>query len=59
MDLNQTAIEKRASRSLFGVENTRAERWILRLFIVLLICSIAICVLHAVGQVILIARMCA
>lgn len=59
MDPNQTAIEKRISRSLSSGGNTRAEKWILRLFIVLLICSTVICVLHAVGQVILIVRMCA
>ena len=59
MEPNQTKIEKLTSRSLFSSENTRAEKWILRLFIALLICSIVICMLHAVGQVMLIARMCA
>lgn len=59
MDPNQTAIEKRASQSLFGGENAREEKWILRLSIALLICSIVICMLHAIGQVMFIAHMCA
>ena len=59
MEQSQTTIEKQPSRSLFSGENSRAEKWILRLFIILLICSIAICVLHAIGQIMLIAHMCA
>ena len=43
----------------FGAENSREEKWILRLLVALLACAVAVSVLHAIGQVMFIAHMCA
>lgn len=59
MEHSQQAIERKAYTGLFSAENSREEKWILRLFIALLASAIVVSVLHAIGQVILIARMCA
>ena len=59
MEHNQTAIENKTRTGLFGTENSSEEKWILRLFIALLACAVVISVLHAIGQIMLIAHMCA
>ena len=59
MEHNQTAIELKTRTGIFGAENSREEKWILRLFIALLACAIVVSVLHAIGQVVFIAQMCA
>lgn len=59
MEHGQTTNEKKICTSLLGAENSREEKWILRLFIALLASAIVVSVLHAIGQVMLIARMCA
>lgn len=59
MEHSQAAIEKKTRTGLFGAENSREEKWILRLLIALLACAEALSVLHAIGQVMLIAHMCA
>ena len=59
MEHNQQAIERKARTGLFGAENSREEKWILRLLIALLACAVAVSVLHAIGQVMFIAHMCA
>lgn len=59
MEHSQQIIERKARTGLFSAETSREEKWILRLFIALLACAIVVSVLHAVGQVMLIAHMCA
>ncbi len=59
MERSQTAIEEKARTGLFGGENSREEKWTLRLFIALLACAVVVSVLHAIGQVMFIAQMCA
>lgn len=59
MEHSQQVIERKARTGLFGAEISREEKWIPRLFIALLACAIVVCVLHAIGQVMLIAQMCA
>lgn len=57
MERGQTAIEKKARTGLFGGENSRERKRILRLFIALLACAVVVSVLHAIGQAMFIARM--
>lgn len=59
MEHNQTIIENKTHAGLFGTENSSEEKWILRLFIALLACAVVVSVLHAIGQIIIIAHMCA
>lgn len=59
MEHNQTAIELKTRTGIFGTENSREEKWILRLLMALLVCAVTAGVLHAIGQVIFIAHMCA
>ena len=59
MEHGQQVIERKARTGHFGAEVSREEKWILRLFIALLACAIVVSVLHAIGQVIFIAHMCA
>lgn len=59
MEHSQQVIERETRTGLFGTETSREEKWILRLFIALLACAIVVSVLHAIGQVMLIAHMCA
>lgn len=59
MEHNQTAIENKTRTGLFGIENSSEEKWILRLFIALLACAVVVSALHAIGQITLIAHMCA
>lgn len=59
MEHSKTAIEKMTRTSLLGVENSREEKWTLRLFIALLACAAVVSVLHAIVRVMLIAHMCA
>lgn len=59
MEHGQAAIEKNGRADLFGAENSREEKLILRLFIVLLACMVMVSALHSIGQVMLIAHMCA
>ena len=59
MEHSQQVIERKTRTGLFGTETGREEKWILRLFIALLACAIVVSVLHAIGQVMLIAHMCA
>lgn len=59
MEHGQKVIERKARTGLFGAEISREEKWILRLFIALLACAIVVSVLHAIGQVMFIAQMCA
>lgn len=59
MEHNQAAIENKTRTGLFSTENSSEEKWILRLFIALLACAVVVSVLHAIGQIMLIAHMCA
>lgn len=59
MEHNQTVIKNKTRAGLFGTENSRDEKWILRLFIALLACAVVVSVLHAIGQIMIIAHMCA
>lgn len=59
MEHSQQVIESKTRADLFGTEASREEKWILRLFIVLLACAIVVSVLHAIGQVVIIAHLCA
>ena len=59
MGHSQTAIEKKTRTGLFGGANSREEKWIPRLFMALPSCAVVVRVLHAIGQVMLIAQMCA
>ena len=59
MEHSQQVIERKTRTGLFGTETRREEKWILRLFIALLACAIAVSVLHAIGQVMFIVHMCA
>lgn len=59
MEHSQQVIERKTRTGLFGTETSREEKWILRLFIALLACATVVSVLHAIGQVMLIAHMCA
>ena len=57
MEHNQTAIELKTRTGIFGTENSREEKWILRLLMALLVCAVTAGVLHTIGQVIFIAHM--
>lgn len=59
MEHNQTTIELKTRTGIFGAENSREEKWILRLLMALLVCAVTAGVLHTIGQVIFIAHMCA
>lgn len=59
MEHSKQAIERKARIGLFGAENSHEEKWILYLLIALLACAVMVSVLHAIGQVMLIAHMCA
>lgn len=59
MEYGQTVIEKNGRTDLFGAENSREEKWTLRLFMALLACMVMVSALHAIGQVMFIAHMCA
>lgn len=59
MEHSTQAIERKTHTGFFGAENSREEKWILRLLIALLACAVAVSVLHAIGQVMFIAHMCA
>ena len=59
MEHNQTTIELKAHTGIFSAENNREEKRILRLLMALLVCAVMAGVLHAIGQVIFIAHMCA
>lgn len=59
MKHGKASIEKKTRTGLFGAENSHEEKWILRLLIALLVCAVVLSVLHAIGQVMLIAHMCA
>ena len=59
MEHSQTIIEKNGRTDPFGAGNSREEKWILRLFIALLACTVVVSALHAIGQVMFIAHMCA
>lgn len=58
MERGQQAIERKARTGLFGTENSREEKWILRLLIALFACAVVVSVLHAIGQVVFIVHMC-
>ncbi len=59
MEHSQQAIERKACTGLFGAENSHEKKWILRLLIALLVCAVVVSALHAIGQVMFIACMCA
>lgn len=54
----QTTLEKQSHGNLFGGESAE-EKWALRLFCAMFACMMAVCALHAIGQVMFIARLCA
>lgn len=55
----QTAIEKQSRGNLFGGVHTAEEKWALRLLCAMFACMMAVCALHAIGQIMFIARLCA
>ena len=55
----QTTLEKRNQGSLIGGANAAEEKWAIRLFGAMFVCMMAVCALHAIGQIMFIARMCA
>ena len=57
MEQSRMAIERIARTGIFGAESSREEKWILRLLIALPACTVAMSVLHAIGQVMFIAHM--
>ena len=59
MECSQQVIERKTRTGFFGAETSREETWMLLLFIALLACAIEVSVLHVIGQVMLIAHMCA
>lgn len=58
MNHDQTTFEKTSGNTLLGIEKSVEEKWVLRLFAVLLACAAATLVVHSIGQVILIAHIC-
>lgn len=59
MEHSPQAIERKTRTGFSGAESSREEKWIIRLLVALLACAVAVSVLHAIGQVMFIAHMCA
>lgn len=66
---NATEMEHQVKSQESGIENSGfelsaiesrdpEEKWLIRLLIAMAICLIAVCVMHAVGEAMIIARIC-
>lgn len=55
----RAAIEKSGENDPINTEDSREEKWVIRLFAFLLVCMAVAFIIHAIGQAVLIAHICA